>query len=285
MDLRASLFRGRTALTCSTCGSSNDTDSSSRGRQKDFLTVLVDLEALPVLHNYPAGQSYLSECFSSSYPTREIDDDLIQEPCHRKCDDVLSILSSLKTFEQWDDEYGERTMTDSMLAELRSAKIQALRANIARIKAECAVLFERPSYASGNSVNRTTFHALTVVSLRLSATILLNRITKPDVRTDPEAQAAARELVLIAQRLRRAKCLERPRRLIWPLPLFVAGIEVVDKIYQEWLLSYITELEHWDGSMRKVRNLLERIIGRQEEKGRRIHVKEMLDDFDANIIV
>ena len=125
---------------------------------------------------------------------------------------------------------------------------------------------------------------MTVTALHLSATILLNRIVEPNVRTDPEAQAAARELILIAQRLRRAKYLERPRWLIWPLPLFVAGIEIEDEIYQEWLLGYISELEHWGMSLRRMRWLLEHIIERQQEEGRRVCVREVVERFDSGLL-
>ena len=152
------------------------------------------------------------------------------------------------------------------------------------------MLFDHPSYNNNNNnnnqvINRTTFHALTVTSLRLSATILLNRITGRDVRTDPQSQAAARELVLIARRLRKAKCLERPRWQAWPLPLFVAGIEVDDEIYREWLLGYLSELGRWDGSMARVRGLLERVIRKQEEAGRRVAVRDELREFDVGIII
>lgn len=143
-----------------------------------------------------------------------------------------------------------------------------------------------PSFATDkDGVDRTAFHALTVVALHLSATILLNRILKPNIRTDPESQDAAREIIHISYRLRKAKYLESPRSLLWPLPLFIAGIESTDEIYQDWILSYLTELEHWGGYVKKSKALLEEICKRQQLEDKRVRVKEAMDDLNMTIIV
>ena len=136
LDLRSSLFRGRTASLHGPTGI--DKRSSQSSPRRSFIGFLMEADALHELRDHPAGQSYLSECFGDSYPRREIEEDLVQEPCHRKCDDIVSILSNLNAFEEWNDEYGERAGTDPMVKELRSAKIQVLRANIARAKAVSA---------------------------------------------------------------------------------------------------------------------------------------------------
>jgi hypothetical protein len=103
--------------------------------QSDLLKTLVELDAFPSLRRYPEGQSYLSESFGESYPKDEIEEDLVQEPCHLKCDDILSIFSSLNVFEAWNDEFMRSGGDDPMMLELREAKIQAFRANIARVRA------------------------------------------------------------------------------------------------------------------------------------------------------
>ena len=94
------------------------------------------------------------------------------------------------------------------------------------------------------TVDRTIFHSLTVTALHLCATIVLNRIVEPDIRTDPISQVAAHDLIHICYRLRKAKYLQTPRSLIWPLPVFIAAIEITDEVYQDWALSYFAELEH-----------------------------------------
>jgi hypothetical protein len=134
-------------------------------------------------------------------------------------------------------------------------------------------------------VDRTSFHVLTVIALHLSATILLNRILKPEIRTDPESQEAAQEIIRIAYCLRKAKYLDTPRSLLWPLPLFIAGIETTDEIYQDWILSYLTELQHWGSYIEKSKELLQRICKRQQREKRRVGVSNAMKHFNIVVIV
>jgi hypothetical protein len=108
---------------------------------------------------------------------------------------------------------------------------------------------------------------------------------EPNIRTDKEAQAAAYELIHICYRLRKAKYLRTPRSLIWPLPIFIAAIEITDEIYQDWALSYFEELEHWGTNTRKTRELLERVIERQKREGRRVKVRDVMEDSDIAVII
>jgi len=123
LDLRSSLF-----------GKRKHPVESKQGNH-DLLHTLVKLRAFPSLRAYPEGESYLSESFGGSYPREEIEEDLVQEPCHIKCDDILSVLSSLSAFESWNDAVARHGIEDPMIEELRTAKVDALRANIARIRA------------------------------------------------------------------------------------------------------------------------------------------------------
>ena len=123
LDLRSSLF-----------GNQKFRRPGRSTKQKDLISVLIDLDGLSSLRVVSGGQSYLSACYGDSYPATELQDDLRQEPCHMKCDDVLSIFSSLNNFETWNEEHPPDS-GDAMLEELRSAKIQAIRANLSRIRA------------------------------------------------------------------------------------------------------------------------------------------------------
>jgi hypothetical protein len=134
-------------------------------------------------------------------------------------------------------------------------------------------------------VDRTIFHSLTVTALYLSATIVLNRIVEPDIRADPEAQTAAHELIHICYRLHKTKYPQTPRSLIWPLPISIAAIEITDEIYQDWALGYFEELENWGSNTRKTRELLERVIERQQREGRRVKVRDVMEDSDIAVII
>jgi hypothetical protein len=122
LDLRSSLFGNQRYRR------------GGHSKQRDLISVLNDLDGLSSLRVVSRGQSYLSACYGESYPTTELQDDLRQEPCHVKCDDVLAIFSSLNCFETWNDEHAPGA-ADSMVEELRSAKIQTIRSNLSRVRA------------------------------------------------------------------------------------------------------------------------------------------------------
>lgn len=144
IDIRSSLF-----------GNQKFRRIESSKQQRDLLSILVDLNALPFLRFVAEGRSYLSDCYGESYPKSELEEDLLQEPCHMKCDDVLSIFSTLNAFETWIAEYPRDESVNSVIEELRTAKIQALRANISRIRAVSAQTpkkYKRNSHIINRSV-------------------------------------------------------------------------------------------------------------------------------------
>lgn len=201
-------------------------------------------------------------------------------------------------------DQGDTSGADALL-ELRAAKVQALRATIARIRAESkvvhAALLRAYTPSSPDHVARTAFHRRVSTAMCLAATILLNRVDVPDVRTDDEAQAAARQIVQIARELREGETSDRtstpdtpgsasgashshPRSLVWPMPVFVAGIEVTDPVYQDWVLAYLVDVSGWGTSTRRARELLRRVLQRQAEEGRRVRVKDVVGEFGAVLI-
>ncbi|CAK7214113.1 hypothetical protein SCUCBS95973_002028 [Sporothrix curviconia] len=125
-----------------------------------------------------------------------------------------------------------------------------------------------PSGTDGMARNK--LQGLGATAKCLAATIMLNRIVQPDVRTDAESQHTAHEIIRIARRLHASHYLCSPRNLIWPMPVFVAGIEVVDPVYQDWVLNYLSEVAGlWGTSTRKTGELLRRVIEQQEAQNRR----------------
>ncbi len=126
---------------------------------------------------------------------------------------------------------------------------------------------------------------LTATALHFSATILLSRIVTPDIRTDAESQAAAKEIMNITRQLRSTNYLNTPRSLIWPLPIFMAGIEITDVFYQDWVLDYFGELWNWGASVRKTGQLLRKVIENQAETGCRAKVKDIMNELGEMIII
>jgi len=134
-------------------------------------------------------------------------------------------------------------------------------------------------------LDRICFRHLTVSALHYCTTILLNRILEPNIRTDEESQSAAREICKITRQLRRAGFLRTPQSLVWPLPLFIAGIETTDSIYQEWILAYMEEIDDWGPNMKTMRLLFCKIIQRQEREDRRVKVRDVMEDFDLRVLL
>lgn len=132
---------------------------------------------------------------------------------------------------------------------------------------------------------RSEFHRLVTTAMCLAATILLHRIVAPDVRTDDEAQAAAREIIQIARTLHASGFVCSPRSLVWPLPVFVAGIEVTDWVYQDWVLHYLVDVASWGASAHKTRELLQRIIARQEAEDCRVKVWDMIGELGEAVMI
>ena len=266
---------------------------------------------------------YLTECFGSALPARELKEDLLQEPAKMLSDEIMGVYATISTLEGWIAGI-DWDQDQSLLMDLRDAKIQAIRANIARIHAESKVVHADLMKASSGAdhVARTTFHRLVTTAKTLAATVLLNRVEAPGERTDDESQAAAREIVQIARQLgqlgnrsvsssslaevpeyggggssSRAAVAESslarlpsvagaaPHSLVWPMPVFVAGIELTDPVYQDWVLAYLADVASWGGtSTRRARELLRRVIQQQDSSGRRVDVRHVVAEFGGVLI-
>lgn len=120
--------------------------NAGASQEKDLMAILMDLKAVPTLRGARKVQSYLSECFGNGLPKEENDEDLRKERCREKFDTLSFFLSRVRTFEKWDLETQSRRDGEPLLVELREAKIDALRADLARIQAvgspRISVLFD-----------------------------------------------------------------------------------------------------------------------------------------------
>jgi hypothetical protein len=113
---------------------------------------------------------------------------------------------------------------------------------------------------------------------------MLNRIIEPDIRSDVASQAAAREIIVITRRFRTSNYFKSPRfSHLWPLPIFIAGIETTDVIYQDWVVSLLVELEPFGGHIRKTRELLEAIISWQDKKNKRMRLRDAVEDLNSSL--
>ena len=133
LDLRSNFWTTiHPLLPSSTSGVARQGHVCERGELFNFI---MNQKGFSSLRSMRGGRYYLTECFGSSYPEDELRDDLLQEPAKLLSDDVLSILSRILEFETWDDGIMTRFSDhESLIQELKEAKLQAIRADIARVR-------------------------------------------------------------------------------------------------------------------------------------------------------
>ncbi|KAL6823357.1 hypothetical protein V8C40DRAFT_266885 [Trichoderma camerunense] len=120
-------------------------------------------------------------------------------------------------------------------------------------------------------INKLSYHWLNLKPTHNSALILLNRIVSPEIRTGEELQKAASEILQITLQLEHANMMHNPYVITSQFFMFVAGIEMLDPIYQQWTLTILKELQNWGENMHHVIKLLESIFLLQEQREVRIN--------------
>ncbi|KAL7927975.1 major facilitator superfamily domain-containing protein [Trichoderma austrokoningii] len=100
------------------------------------------------------------------------------------------------------------------------------------------------------SNDRASLQWLSCYAAFLAAKVLWSRFLYPTIRSDSIAAAASSAILKIALRLREihrktrlASSLKIPRSMLWPLPVFIAGIETTDEIYADWISEFIDEMD------------------------------------------
>lgn len=100
------------------------------------------------------------------------------------------------------------------------------------------------------SNDRASLQWLSCYAAFLAAKVLWSRFLYPTIRSDSTAAIATSGILKIALRLREihrktklASSLKIPRSMLWPLPVFIAGIETTDEIYADWISEFIDEMD------------------------------------------
>jgi hypothetical protein len=130
-------------------------------------------------------------------------------------------------------------------------------------------------------LSRVSLHWLTAYAAFMTTKILWSRLIRLDVRTDETSTAAVESILQIALILRRSEGEKLHARelpsMLWPLPLFVAGIETVDEVWADWVKLFIKGVEGHGGKGKgKIVELIGEIRRRQEEIGGRVVVTDVL---------
>lgn len=293
------------------------------------------------------SQMYLAECFGDQYPQADLLQDKEIAPVSNLLHETFSLLSSIIRYRSWRQSL-PASIEDHSLCHARK---EAIDADIRRIAAEFGLAVHTnpsagilrldtnaresrqqpsPSVSDGmgvepsmsvedNDINRTRLHWLSCYAAFLVAQIMWSRILYPHIRTDPQSEAAVDEILQIALKLRKAKSGMVVRSMLWPLPLFVAGIETTDAVHADWLAGFISEATNavtkkmahasemstpkeiqrlgtpvanatWKksgGGMsggtggERVVELMAEVRARQNKEGRRVEVEEVIRDMQV----
>jgi len=141
--------------------------------------------------------------------------------------------------------------------------------------------------------HRLTIKAMEILALVNTASILLARtlhfcgISSGSSHLQAQVQASANEIFQIAGTLRKLNLLHLATRgFLWPLPLFVAALEIEDRHLREWAIGYIKEMQEWGPKMQPVGEVLQRICERQGRKQtQKVRVWDVLKKVGGEVII
>lgn len=143
-----------------------------------------------------------------------------------------------------------------------------------------------PSSHGSKKLSRVALHWLTAYAAFNTTKILWSRFIRQDIRTDETSTSAVESILQIALILRRSEGRNLHARelpsMLWPLPLFVAGIEAVDEVWADWVRGFMEGLEGEGagkerGEKGRLVELMDDVRRRQEEEGRRVYVTGVLE--------
>ncbi|EHK24172.1 uncharacterized protein TRIVIDRAFT_221410 [Trichoderma virens Gv29-8] len=315
---------------------------SARGENIPMTTLLDELIRHPnYKHILSHSHSYLSEIFGQTYPPDELAQDEKKVPVSVRTHETFCLISKMLHYRSW-KYIVEQNGALSEQRELAEAKETAISLDIRRMDTEfdLAVATNPAASALRNIItslgNNTANGSLALNSLRpantlqdtdraslqwlscyaafLSAKVLWSRFLYPDIRSDSTATIATSGILKIALRLRHiyreggmAPLTKIPRSMLWPLPIFIAGIETMDEIYADWISEFMDEMasamngvtrrrdhntvEHIDASVgntadgltdqRLILILMMRVREKQDLLGRRVDVQGVMSEMNG----
>ena len=88
-------------------------------------------------------------------------------------------------------------------------------------------------------------------------------------RDVPYAEAAsAREIIKISEVLMRGRT-EPPRSKIWPVPIFLAALEVDDPVYLSWCFDHFEKLKSTGKNYERAISVIKEVRQHQKQEGKR----------------
>uniref|UniRef100_A0A0B7KLN4 Transcription factor domain-containing protein n=1 Tax=Bionectria ochroleuca TaxID=29856 RepID=A0A0B7KLN4_BIOOC len=230
-------------------------------------------ESLPRL--YLRSRLYLKEAFGESYPSLELRDDMIQDPVNLKFAEGMSILGKILQHARHGHENTPELRDD----------LESLHSEMIELERECDLALQ--GFDSGNSISitRTSYHWLNLKATTQCGLILLSRMRNKSYRTDDEAQSAAHKILKITIQLGKANKLHNPHSVFSVLPTFLAGIETVDEVHQDWIMRFLEDARGWGLHVQRAAKVLHRAVERQKQTGCRLGFKDIADLASEQLVL
>lgn len=76
-------------------------------------------------------------------------------------------------------------------------------------------------------------------------------------------------------KLKKANKLHNPHSVFSLLPVFLAGVETTDEIYQDWVKQYLKDASNWGLHAREASRLLQCVLEVQDQTQRRLPLENI----------
>ncbi|KAK0651969.1 hypothetical protein B0T16DRAFT_387313 [Cercophora newfieldiana] len=268
------------------------------------------------------SHGFYADMFGTSYPSERLEEDVERIPAALHLHETFRLLTSILRYRALRRQQSLTGGEDHTAWEELAAVKRTVEDEIARVEADfelavainpsAEVLKHGPmpgmsassaaAYGAGagavlgprapptppysGKLSRVSLHWLTAYAAFMTTKILWSRLIRLDVRTDETSSRAVEGILQIALILRRSEGEKLHARelpsMLWPLPLFVAGIEAVDEVWADWVKMFIKGVEGGKGSgaekgaSAKIVELMDDIRRQQNEVGGRVVVTDIL---------
>lgn len=257
LDIRSSLFVGNISFP-------DYILKQDRNPNIEYLSTSNVYEKRAILNIFSRSRKLLSGAYGAKYPKEYSEDDEIQEKILILMVRNMMMFGRLIRLRNWLNQCGNSTEFDANSLKNEISKLYDDNQNLLKY--------------SGKS-RMSSFHVLIENALIYSIIIYFDRICYPDIRTSSKCQKAASEILKIAVQLKKLRSHGTPGSTQWPFPLFIAGVETTDVIYQKWIMEELKECdeEGWGLHLGKTRQLFKACIERQAETHRRVDIGEIME--------
>lgn len=257
IDIRAALFSGNICFPDYIMS-----ESETRNRNIEYLSTSKVYDSQAVSNIFLRTRKLMSSAFGDCYPESFHEEDELMDNLLIIMVRNMMMFGRLIRLRNWLNQCGNSIEFDPK-----------------SLEKEIDHLFLDNQQILGVSDNyNARIQVLIENALIYAVIIVFDRICNPSIRTNEKCQNAASEILKIAIQLKQMRQIDAPQSLNWPFPLFIAGVETTDVIYQTWIQEELKQniQAGWGRNTEKMLSLLNACINRQDSEKRRVAIGEVM---------